>query len=43
MDEIWFEDRFSGKINAHFLRILLKNISTEVINILCKNKLTTPT
>ena len=34
VDEIWLEDRCSGKINAHFLRILLKIILTEIISIL---------
>ena len=35
VDEIWCEDRCSGKVIAHFLRILLKIISTEIINIWC--------
>ena len=49
-DEIYFEGRCSGKVNAHFLRILLKVISIDIISILCnfdhfgiRNELTTPT
>ena len=33
VDEIWCEDRCSDKINARFLRILLKIISTGIISI----------
>ena len=33
VDEIWYEERGSGKVNAHFLRIMLKIISTEIISI----------
>ena len=32
VDEIWREDRCSGKVNAHFIRILLKLIAMEVIS-----------
>ena len=33
--EIRHEDRCSGKFDAHFLKILLKIILTEIISILC--------
>ena len=29
-----YENRCSGKVNAHYLRILLKIISTEIIKII---------
>ena len=32
VDEIWCEDRRSGKVNVHYLRIWLKMISTEIIS-----------
>ena len=35
MDEIFCEDRCSDKFNANYLKILLKIILTEIINILC--------
>ena len=30
VDEIWREDRCSDQIDAHFLRILLKIIATDI-------------
>ena len=33
--EICCEDRCRDKVNAHFLRIMLKIISTKIISILC--------